>query len=158
MEYFTATRPTRHQRSSMAEQYEDSYQNDFQIPPVEYREPSEHALAHWRESFDEMEKPDDGHWSDEGIDGITAGFKSSAQMYALTFHPTGMAALAAGVAAELLGHAREKSSEQIKNMRDGNESSDEQFRQADQKLTQAIATRDQTAVRGVLEMAMNLPR
>lgn len=142
----------------MDEQYQDSYELEHPPQPVEHLQPSDHALAHWRESFDEMEKPTDGHWSDKTLEGVTEGFKHSSQMYALTFDPTGMAALAAGIAAELLGHALEKSSEHIRNMRDSDNPSDRELQETDRKLTQAIANRDQTAVRGALETVMHFPR
>ena len=116
----------------------------------------EQALNHWRESFQEMEQPTAANLAEHNVEAITEGFKSTVQLYTLTFDPTGMIALAAGIAAEIIGYVLEKNADDIRDAREGDDPADEQLRQADDKLTQAIASRDQTAVRGTLELVLNL--
>ena len=135
-----------------ADYREDDYSGEYQEPKVEFKEPSEHALANWREAFQDFKKPLDGKWSDDVVKGLADSFKTGAQMYALTYDPIAVLTFAGGIAIDVVAATAGKTAEWLsENDRDDFES--EHYQNATKRLTNAIISRDHAQIRESLDYA-----
>ena len=129
---------------------DDDYSSEYLEPKVELKEPSEHALANWREAFQDFEKPLDGKWSDKTVEGLADALKTGAQMYALTYDPIAILSFAGGMALDVVaatvGKASEWTSDNTKEDLDS-----EHHQNATNRLTEAIISRDHAQIRESLD-------
>ena len=134
---------------------EDDFSTEYYEPKTEFKEPSEHAIANWREAFQDFVKPTDGKWADAAVSGFADAFKNGAQMYALTYDPTGAASFAASMALDIIATTVGKTVEVIADHRKEDFESDHHHN-ATKRLTDAIISRDHTQIRSSLDYASEL--